>query len=228
MEKVSIIINFLFFMEENKMFESSGEYSENKSIFSKLITKKYIGIVAFIAVFGALGYYGKGLVVAALVNGSPISRWSVLKESEKQTGKKVLDFLIVKQLIEHEARVKGVTITDEEINGEVKKIEAGLVSQGQTLAAILKAQNMSEKDLHDQLALQKELEKLVADKVTVTDADVEDYIKKNKITLPAGVDQNAEKGKIKESLANGKRSQDMQHFVEQLRAGASIKYFVQY
>ena len=69
---------------------------------SKSKGSRYIIIAISIAVviFLASLQYSKGLLVAATVNGSPISRWAVIGNLEKQAGKQALDSLITEKLIE--------------------------------------------------------------------------------------------------------------------------------
>ena len=65
-------------------------FKSSKKSFNR---KKIILIAALIAAI-SLGYLGKGLFVAALVNGMPISRLTVVKELEKQGGSQTLDNLV--------------------------------------------------------------------------------------------------------------------------------------
>src|SRR5690349_14247110 len=68
------------------------------------VRKSYVLFIIAILALGALLYVGRGLFVAAVVNGQPISRISVIKETEKQSGKQALDTIVRNTLIEQEAR----------------------------------------------------------------------------------------------------------------------------
>ena len=87
------------------------------------ISIKVAIIIAVIIIVGALAYRYKGLLIAAMVDGSFISRFSVIEELEKKSGKATLDALIIQKLIETEAQKKGVTVSDNDVNAEIKKIE---------------------------------------------------------------------------------------------------------
>ena len=201
-----------------------------RNIMSRIkgIKVKYVVIIGILMLVVLGSYYGKGLFVVALVDGSPISRLGVVRILEKESGKRALDYLVIQKLIASEARAKNVHVADDEIKSEIKKIETELSAQGQTLAAVLATQGMQESDLNSQIVMQKTLEKLVADTVSLSDEEVASYIKDNKITFPAGADIRAEREKVKEFLLGQKRNQEMQAMGQRLRDRARIRYFVTY
>ncbi len=184
-------------------------------------------IIAVIVVLGVLAYVYKGLFIAATVNGSPISRLAIIQKLEKASGKSLLDSIITEKLVQNEASAKKIVISDDEINAEIKKIEDQIVAQGGTLDAALGAQNMSRDDLKKQIVFQKEVETLVADKINVSDEEVAQYIKDNKISIPEG--QEAVTGdQIKNDLRNQKLNTEAQTLITALKTKAKIQYFVKY
>ncbi len=62
-------------------------------------TKSFIVVFGVFAVLLVLFNAFKGQFIAATVNGSSISRWSLIQELEKQSGKSTLDTMITKKLI---------------------------------------------------------------------------------------------------------------------------------
>ena len=78
--------------------------------------------IAVILIVVAL-FFAKGIFVAATVNGSPISRLSVIQELEKQGGKQTLEAIIDKKLIETELSKQKVTATKDEVDAEIDKIK---------------------------------------------------------------------------------------------------------
>src|SRR5258706_15504399 len=86
--------------------------TEKKSVPTKnrvLKTRKaYLILAAVIVALGILLYTGRGLFVAAVVNGQPISRLSIIQESEKQSGKQALETIVRNTLIEQEAHKANV------------------------------------------------------------------------------------------------------------------------
>ena len=202
----------------------SQQKADNKSI--KINIKTAIIIVVIIAL-GVLGYFYKGLFIAATVNGSPISRLTIIQKLEKASGKNLLDSLITEKLVQNEANAKKIIVSNDEINGEIKKIEDQIIAQGSTLDAALLAQGMTTDDLKTQFILQKEVEKLVADKINVTDEEVAQYIKDNKISIPSG-QEAATNDQVKNELRNQKLDTEAQALISDLKAKAKIRYFVNY
>jgi len=197
-----------------------------KSIKIKISIKTAIIIVVIIAL-GVLAYIYKGLFIAATVNGSPISRLAIIQELEKASGKNLLDSLIIEKLVQNEANAKKITVSNDEINGEIKKIEDRVVAQGSTLNAALAAQGMTMEDLKKQIILQKEVEKLVADKINVTDEEVTQYIKDNAISIPEGQEATTT-AQIKDELRNQKLNKEAAALITTLKSQAKIRYFVNY
>jgi len=208
--------------------QESQQKADNK--FIKISFKKTViiaVIAAIILVSGMLVYFNKGLLVAATVNGSLISRLDIVQKLEKESGKSLLDSLITEKLVQSEADAKKIIISNDEINAEIKKIEDQVVAQGGTLDAALAAQSMSMNDLRSRIVLQKEMEKLVADKINVTDQEVAQYITDNKVSIPEG-QEAAINDQIKSELRNQKLDTEAQALITDLKSKAKIQYFVNY
>lgn len=185
-------------------------------------------IIAAVIILGALGYVYKDLFIAATVNGSPISRLDVIKKLEKTSGKNLLDSLIVEKLIQSEADAKKVVVSNDEIDAEIKKIEDQIATQGGgALDEALSKQGMNRDDLKKQVILNKEVEKLLGEKINVTDEEVEQYIKDNKISITK-YEEAATREQIKEGLKNQKLNTQAQALITELKSKAKIKYFVNY
>ncbi|MEK7074297.1 MAG: SurA N-terminal domain-containing protein, partial [Patescibacteria group bacterium] len=170
----------------------------------------------------------KGIFIAATVDGSPISRLSVIKELEKQGGKQALESIINKKLIENELNKQKITADKEEVDKEIKKIEAQVAGQGSTLASALAMQGMTEEKLREQITIQEKLKKVLADKIAVTDTEVDAYIKDNKVTPPKDTKLEDFRKQIRDQLTQQKFQQEAQKWVSSLIAGAKIKYYVKY
>jgi foldase protein PrsA len=190
------------------------------------MTVKFVVIVVVLIIVVGIGYYFRGLLVAATVNGKPVWRFAVVRTLEKQGGKQVLGTLVTKMLIEDEARAKGITIPESDIDAVVKKTEDGFKVQGGTLDAALKQNGLTLAEYRDQVRVQKELEKLMGDKVKVSDDDVAKYIKDNKLTVKAGDATSTQA--IKDQIANQKMNTEIPPFLDGLKTKAKISYFVDY
>ncbi len=193
----------------------------------KTISIKTAIIIAVVLVIGALAYGYRGLLIAATVNGSPISRLSVISELEKKSGKAALDELITKKLIDDEAKKNGVTVSDDEVSAEITKIDDQIKAQGKALSEVLLEQGMTESDLRLQITIQKKLEKLLADKTQVADDEIKKFIADNKVVVPAGQEETY-KNQARDQLTQNKLRDAAGLLIDSLRSQASINYFTNY
>ncbi|MEK7646273.1 MAG: SurA N-terminal domain-containing protein [Patescibacteria group bacterium] len=217
---------------ENTTPENKNVQDDPKASYVNLKFKKpkplYIAIgVAVLLIIIAL-IFAKGLFVAATVNGSPISRLSVIKELEKQGGKQALEAIIDKKLIETELNKQKIDVSKEEVDAEIEKIKTQVTSQGGTLEMALAQQGLTEEKLREQITIQKKLEKLLAEKVAVSEAEIDAYIKDSKATLPKDVKMEDFRKQISDQLKQQKFQSEAQQWVSDLTANAKIKYYVNY
>ncbi len=166
------------------------------------LKKSYAILIVVILLFGAAIYYFRGLFVAAVVNGQPISRLEVVQQAEKQSGKQTLDTLVRDALIEQEAKKENVSVSDQEVNAEITTLQGNLKKQGQTLDQVLSTQGMSQVDLRR-------------------------LIHKNKDSLP-NTDDVTLKKQVKAQLTQQKTNTAVQSWLANIQQKANIVYFVQY
>jgi len=206
---------------------------ENNGLFKKVLnrvrTRKFLITAIVIAAVAAALFFFKGIFIAASVDGSFISRLSIIKELEKQSGQRAVDSLITNKLIEHEVEAQGISVSEDEIDQEIQRISAQVTSQGGTLADALAGQGMTEEMLRKQILIRKQVEKLLADKIAVTDEEVAAYIKDNKVPLPKLKDERtALNDQIKNQFKNEKLNQEANLLITALKSKANIKYYVEY
>jgi len=190
------------------------------------INKKLITGIVVTAIL-VLAYIFKGLFIAATVNGKPIPRLNVIRQLEKQGGKQVINTLITQELIVKEGKNKKITISQKEIDEEIKKVESNLSAQGVTLEDALKQEGMKKTDLYGEIKIQLMLRKL-AGKVSVTDKEVDDYLT---LSAQEQTDTTAEpptRDQVKLTLEQEKLQQKIQDLIVSLKEKAKISYFVEY
>lgn len=192
------------------------------------VSKKYVALIATILLLGALLFYFRGLFVAAVVNGQPISRLEVVRQTEQQAGKQTLDTLVRNALIEQRAKEQNITVSDQEINDEIKKLQDNLSKQGQNLDQVLKAQGMSQDDLKKLIRLDKLVQKMVGKDIQVTDAEVTKYIEDNREALPQETEEAELKKQVTEQLKQQKTNEKVRTWLADLQKNARINYFVEY
>jgi hypothetical protein len=213
-------------VEDAKLPESEKKVEKKLNKLKKL-NKKTIIILAIVIVLGVLLYLGRGLFIAATVNGQPISRWSVITMLEKESGKSLLESMVIEKIIAIEAKSKNVVVSDEDVSAEIKKIEADITAQGGTLELALAQQGLTLDVVKKQILLQKQVEKLLADKIVVSDEDIAKYITDNQVTVPAGQEATFNE-QIKADLVAEKLNTEAQAYIAELKEKAKIKYFVNY
>lgn len=217
---------------ENIIQESNTPPEEVREKYVNLKFKKPkpISIAVGIAVIliGTAFLFTKGMFVAATVNGSPISRFAVIAELEKQGGEQALEAIIDKKLIETELNKKGVNASKEEIDAEIEKLKTQVASQGGTLEMALAQEGLTEEKLREQITIQKKLEILLATKVAVSEVEIDTYIKDSKAADPKDMKIEDFRKQIGEQLKQQKFQSEAQQWVSDLTASAKIKYYVNY
>ncbi len=192
------------------------------------LSRKKLMYVAIVIAVGVIAYLGKGLIWVATVNGEMIPRLEVIKNLEGQYGTQETNSLITKALILQEAKKEKVTITDAEINAEIKKIETSVTSQGQNLDELLKSKNMTRDKLKEQIKMNVLIEKLLGKTIVISDAQVAEYFEANKASFPPDAKLEDLKPAIKEQLQQQALSAKFQTWLEALRQKAKINYLVNY
>lgn len=221
-------------LEEKKELSATApdqlmsEFQENNSrkrVINKKVLIVAIVIIAIIAI-GTFAFY-KGWLVAATVNGSPISRLAIVAALEKSSGKRMLDALITQKVIDDEMRKRGMTVTDDEVSEDMKAVEDQIKAQGGNLDATLIAQGLTLDDFRKQITIQKQLKKLLADKIQITDVEIEKFIADSDIAIPKGK-EDSYKNDAKKYLERQKLSDEAGPLVEDLKSQSAIRYFVNY
>lgn len=201
---------------------SQSAKSDNKQVRSR--RPLFLTLGAVIIVVGLL-YLFRDKFIAATVNGQMISRAELVSELEKQHGQTVLDTLVTKTLVDQEAKKRGITVSNEELDAELKKIEERFTSQQQNLDQVLESQGYSRSDLNEQVRLQLLVEKMVADKIQVSDEEVAKYMKDNTQFLAKDKTPDQQKEEAKNDVRQEKVNQEAQQLLQDLKQKASIIYF---
>ena len=207
------------------------EETVKKNIASNLMVKwpKKIFLfgLIFLLVLG-LVYFSVRFFLVASVNGQLVSRLTIIKELEKQGGKKTLDTVILKTLINQEAKKRKITISQKDIDAEIQKIETNITAQGLTLDQLLQQQGMKKSDLTEEVKIQLLVSKMVGENINVTDKEIDDFINSQKKQLSQNPDQEFPREQVKQQIKQQKLQQKIQTFVAGLKDKAKINYFIKY
>jgi len=186
--------------------------------------KNLLVFVLIIGLTGGVLYRFKDQFIVAMVNGQPISRLVLIKELEKQYGKETLDVLITQALIWQEAEKQGVTVSSEELDQEIKRIEEEVAAQGQDLNQLLSTQGMTQDGLKEQIKIQKVAEKIVGKDIEVTDEEVDTYFTENEASPSGDTITEEIKQNIRQQLEQQKLNEGINLWIESLRNSAEITY----
>ncbi|HUQ85496.1 MAG TPA: SurA N-terminal domain-containing protein [Candidatus Limnocylindrales bacterium] len=192
------------------------------------VRKSYVAFIVVLALLAVMIVRYKGVFIAAMVNGMPIYRVNVVRETEKQAGKQTINNLVRNSLIEQEAKKQNVTITDKEIDAEIKKVETTLSKSGQKMDQVLALQGLTKEDLRKLIRLDKLVSKMVGKDIKITDKEVTEYIEKNKESLPADQTEAQLSKSVSDNLRQQKLNEKVQQWLAELQKKANVQYFVQY
>lgn len=169
-------------------------------------------------------FTNKGLIVAAIVNGRPIFRWSLNRVLVSRFGQQTLEGMISEQLIMDAARDANIRVTQEEI--DQKEIEiVGSLGSGVSLDELLKYQGMSKSDFDGQIRLQMTVQKLLGKDITITDGDIDNFIATNQATLRA-TEPAALKDEARAAILEQKVGEKIQPWFLELKQKAQILRFL--
>ena len=194
---------------------TTTETSTNRSLKSKklFIPLLLLGIVL-------LAFLASRLLVVAWVDNKPITRWDYYKTLDAKYGKEIKEQLIVQQLVESEANKRKVTVSQDELNQEIQKIET---EQGgaDKLNQILQIQGISQDEFKSLVKLQIMKQKMFAQDVAVSDDEVNKYIEENKAQFDTVDDQL--KANLKEELLQQKINTNFNNWLQGVLESPRVK-----
>lgn len=166
----------------------------------------------------------KGLLIAGMVNGKPIFRWNLNKILVDRYGKQTLEQMISEELIVEEAAKQGVSVTAADINAKVADVTKGL-GPNANLDNLLQYQGMSRSEFENQLRLQLMVQKVLGKDLTITEADVDNYIATNRALL-AATEPAALREEARQTMLDNKIGEKLQGWFSRLKDSAKILRFL--
>lgn len=182
-------------------------------------------IILILVVVSLALFLGNKYLVAGWVNNKPITRFELNSQLNKRYGKDMLEELIVEKLIKEEALKRNVSVSQEEIDQEIKKAED---QQGgaDKLTQLLSANNISREDFNKLVRLQLLRQKMFGQGININDDDVKKYIDENKDSLDlesrTASEQAKLKDNIKDQLKNQKINQEFNNWLNQALQGPQV------
>jgi parvulin-like peptidyl-prolyl isomerase len=209
-----------------KLGANLSKLGKNRKFSFKAIknSKKLVFAATFVLLLAGL-YFVKDWFIAVTVNGRPITRLALDRQLEQAYGSQVLEDMISKEVIMQKAKEDGITIADDEVESTIGDIRKSLEAQNTTLESALAYQGQTVDDLKENIRIQKMVEKMLSDKVSVSDEDVLGYFEENKDFYE---DQELDdvKDNIRQQLEQEQLSTEAQKLLQDLKLDASINYFL--
>jgi SurA N-terminal domain len=185
---------------------------------------KKVAIIVVILGLVAIFVSNKGLLLAAVVNGRPIFRWQLNSVMVGRYGVQTLDGMISQVLIDAEARKGGVAVSQTDIAKKESELLASL-GGNVSIDEVLQYQGMTKADFEDQLRLQLTVEKLLGKDITITDAEIENYIATSGSTL-AATDEAGMREEAKQAIFSKEINDKLQTWFSGIKTKASILRFL--
>lgn len=190
--------------------------------------RKSLIIAVVIIILAVLLFFGRGLFIAATVNGQPVSRLSVINELEKQSGKAVLDYTIERMLVKQEAKNNSIGVSSEEVKKEIDRLTKQFKDEGQDLSAYISSLGYTQEQFSEQIEFKLLVTKILGDDIKVTDKEFNDFLSSNTGIIPEGADEKAAKDSLRAQLEEQKLKQKYQEWIQKIRNEAKINFFVDY
>lgn len=207
-----------------------SKYSKNIiSAFKKLRKNKRLSllIVSLLGIAILVFVFFKFLL-AATVNGVPITRFEVIRLLERQGGAQALDNLITRKLITQEAERLNINVSQGEIDAELDSLRGALGESGTTLEDALALQGQSLEGLSADIKLQKKVEKILEEDIAVNDEELGAYFEENREFFAENTTLQEQTDNIREQLKEEKLAEVFQAWMEKLRQDSSISRYLNY
>lgn len=176
-------------------------------------------LVVALALAG-LFLFNRGLFLAGVINSRVVTTPEFYSKLAKSGGEATFDSIVRDTLIRQEAQKKNITVSDQEIDERIKKIEDRLGGK-EALDQALSQSRVTLKDLRDQVASQALAEKILENDIKVSEEEITKFMEENKQTT-----EGQSRDNIKEQLQSQKFNERFNTWYEELKKNAQIsKYF---
>lgn len=181
--------------------------------------RKWLITGASVILILALGFLLAPKLFIAFVDHKPITFVEYYSILDSRYGKDTREQLISERLIFDEAKMRGVNVSDTEINDQIKKVEDQ--EQGAAnLDSVLKQQGLTKEDLKKQIKLQTLIKKMFGQGVNVSDDDVNKYLEQNKQDYPEVTDEVRKN--IKDQLIQQKIAGAFRSWLQQVQQSSRV------
>lgn len=202
---------------------SNSRLSRRNRINPPLLWAGWVGFLILVLLLVGLGAWKRNWVLAAMVNNRPVWGLELLNRLDQDYRKGALDNLINEKIILDEARLRNAVPTDAEVQSKLSEQETkygGAQAFDQLLVQFGKTREQVKGDIKLGLAM----EKMFGSQVTITDREIDDYIKQNKSILTS-TDPAKQKEEAQSALHDQKQRQIFTDKFNELKSKANVKTF---
>ncbi len=140
-------------------------------------------VTLLIIILSALLVYKIGpWLFPAVVDGKPISRFTVYSRMEKAYGAQTMDDMINERILDNAIEASGVEIDQSRLDAEIAKIEEQFKDIG-GLDDALSQRGITRKELEKQIRTQLSVEEILKDKIAPTEEEISKEFESNALTL---------------------------------------------
>ncbi len=173
-------------------------------------------------VLAVVGFWWKtnSWPVVAMVGLKPVTRWEVNKKLYDQSGKALVENMIVDRLVAGEIKKQKINITDEDVEKKVVEISSQLAASNSKLEDFLEMRGQTMTDFKQQLKVQMGVEKVLDGRVTISDEEIDTYIKENGALLTSTGE--AKRIEATSALKYSRYTDELAKWIEELKSKAKI------
>lgn len=190
----------------------------------KKFSTKYLYLIVALLALSALLLANKSLLLTAVVDGKPVWSWELNRVLVDRYGKQTLEGIISEKLIAGEAQKNKVVMNPAEVSSREEEIVKGL-GGGMSLEEILKIQGLSKDEFDRQITLQLTVQKILGKDLTITDADIDNFIATNRATLVA-TETASLRMEAKQAILDAHIGEKLQPWFNELKTKAKILRFL--
>lgn len=158
--------------------------------------------------------------IVAMIGLKPITRYEVNQALYSQGGKTVVDNLVTERLVNSEIARTGTNVSPAEVDDRVGVVKTNFGTD-QEFQKALSDRGLTMDEVKKQIKMQIGMEKILADKATVSAEEVTKFISEMG-TLMTASDAAGQKVEAEKILKNQKLQAEITTWIESLRSKAKI------
>lgn len=193
----------------------------DKIVNFKFNKKVYIFLI--IAGLVLLAINKKEWLIAALVNGQPISNIDLQMRLNQQFRSQTINQMVNEKIIMDEAAKNNAVPAEGEINTKIAEIETQ-VGGAQAFDALLAQQGQNRNTIRPQIIIPLALEKLYGKEATVSAQEIDEFIETNKELIRA-TDSAGQRNEAADTLKQQKLSQISSQKFQELKQKTKVQIF---